>query len=284
MDYLDGSAYLFMPQVGQWQAIGAGTSVTGGTSLSTGPQSQAEIQLGLATLRLGQQTQVDVVRLDPAAVQIQVDQGMTALYLHGQPPPGGLVVATPLGQAVLMRPGIYHIDVAIPPPGTRPGYAEIGVLDGDAQVMAGPGMVRLLPGQKAIFAGQPTALSIVQASPLPMDDWSPHHWRHEMVIAPPMGGRREVVISPSMGGERRPEAPLSHEASKPKTIEGMRPAAAPSPSHEAPHSQPAAAHPPAAVAAATHAPATAPAPHAATPPAKAVHDDKTKDKDKGDHQ
>ena len=321
MDYVEGSAYLFVPQMGQWQPIGPGTPITSGNSLSTGPQSQAEIQLGLATLRLGQQSQIDVIRLDPSAVQIQVDQGATALYLQGQPPPGGLVVVTPLGQALLMRPGVYHIDVAFAPPGTRPGYAEIGVLDGDAQVMAGPGMMRLLPGQKAVFAGQPTTLSLVQVSPSPMDDWSPHHWHHDVIVVPSFQEhdrerhdvivapsfhehdreRHDVIVAPPMERRReehRPEALSPHPAPQAGAIEAGRPAAG-QPPHTAPQQPvPAAAAPshpqqpaPAAAAQPPHAapphpqpapPAAAAQPPHAAPPAKGAHEDK--DKDKREHK
>ena len=127
-----------------WSAIGINYPIASGDNLWVAEGGRAEIDVGVAQLRLGGETNVHVARLDDRAIAFFVAQGRAILRLRMLD--GGEVarIDTPNTQIVLTRPGLYRIDVT--PDRLR---TTLVVREGEATMPTQGGMQQVLPGQTA---------------------------------------------------------------------------------------------------------------------------------------
>lgn len=85
--------------------------VTSGDSLSTGENSRTEVAIGSTLLRLGENTQVEVARLDDDAMVLRLVEGSLALRVRNSETSGGMEVQAGSARMEPQGPGLFRVDV-----------------------------------------------------------------------------------------------------------------------------------------------------------------------------
>jgi uncharacterized membrane protein YgcG len=127
-----------------WSAIGLNYPIASGDNLWVAEGGRAEIDVGVAQLRLGGETNVHVARLDDRAMAFFLAQGRAIVRLRALDAGEVARIDTPNTQIVLTRPGLYRIDVT--PDRLR---TTLVVREGEATMPTQGGMQQVLPGQTA---------------------------------------------------------------------------------------------------------------------------------------
>jgi len=127
-----------------WSAIGLNYPIASGDNLWIAEGGRAEIDVGVAQLRLGGETNVHVARLDDRAMAFFLAQGQAIVRLRALEAGEVARIDTPNTQIVLTRPGLYRIDVT--PDRLR---TTLVVREGEATMPTQGGMQQVLPGQTA---------------------------------------------------------------------------------------------------------------------------------------
>ena len=79
---IEGEAAVFIDPEAGWEAARVNAHLTGENSVWTEPGARAELQLGGSVLRLGEATQLDILRLDDESFQAHVTRGVLTLRLR----------------------------------------------------------------------------------------------------------------------------------------------------------------------------------------------------------
>src|SRR5260370_1005655 len=109
---------------------------------------------------LGNDTALDVVRLDQQVMQLAVPQGRIELHLRQFPEGNTVEVDIPRGGVWLLQPGIYDIAAGAP---DRPG--RIMVFDGSARFVGGTVDIAIQNGEAAVIGGPHTPTATVEKAP-----------------------------------------------------------------------------------------------------------------------
>ncbi len=172
LSFIEGSVSLHGPGQDQWSPAAVNYPVTTGDGFWTDAQSRAEIEVGTVDLRLDQQTEADILRLDDSTTRLRVDQGTVNVHVVAMPP-GGIVVLTPIGEVDLLAPGSYHVEAGEPGPGNvPPNRAVVSVLQGRARVAGPRSTLTVEAGESAIVGANPPTFSLAEAEATPFDDWA----------------------------------------------------------------------------------------------------------------
>ena len=131
-----------------WATVGLNFPVTSGDNLWVAQGGRAEIDVGAGQIRLADETNVHVSRLDDRAVALFVAQGRVIVRLRVLDAGEVARIDTPNTQVVLTRPGLYRVDVS--PDRQR---TVLVVREGEAMLPAQAGMQQVLPGQTATADG-----------------------------------------------------------------------------------------------------------------------------------
>jgi len=176
---IEGALSLSTPDQPQWSPAGLNYPVTTGETFWTEPQSRGEIQIGATELRLDEQTELGILRLDETGAVIRVDQGVVNVHVVAMPP-GGVQIVTRAGQVDLERPGSYHIDAGRPGPNGVLGNTEMNVLDGSARLTGPRTSVEILPGEGAVITADLASLTLIAGNATPFDNWALSRERREV--------------------------------------------------------------------------------------------------------
>lgn len=84
--------------------------VTSGDSLTTGENSRTEVAIGSTLLRLGENTQVEVARLDDDAVVLRLVEGSMALRVRNGEASRGMEVQAGAARMEPQGPGLFRVD------------------------------------------------------------------------------------------------------------------------------------------------------------------------------
>lgn len=171
LSHIEGTVSFRNAEEDQWVPATLNFPVTTGDSLWTEPNARAEIQIGSTDLRLDPATAIEIVRLDDAATQIQIDQGSVNLRVR-ELPPGGVRIVTRRATVEILQPGRYHVD-AVPAQAQSPDHVRIAVLEGLARIegenMGAP--LTVSAGHSATLRDNAPPL-LAQAIARPLDDWA----------------------------------------------------------------------------------------------------------------
>jgi hypothetical protein len=158
----------------EWAPATLNYPVTSGNSLWTESGGRAELQVGPAEVRLNEQTELEVLRLDDRSVDLALHQGTANVHI-GDTIPGGLLIDTPRGPVTLTRPGSYRIDVDTS--NDNPAdTVQVTAFDGEAKVsVETPERTdthTVTRGQSLKLAGDPVQISLADARLTAFDDWA----------------------------------------------------------------------------------------------------------------
>ncbi len=155
-----------------WSPATLNYPVTGGTSFWTEPNARGEIQIEATEVRMDQSTALTFSRLDDAATQLEVDQGVVNVHVS-ELPPGGISVMTPQGQVELLAPGSYDIDAGAPvPQGQPPAPVHVTALEGSARIDGPRGAIDVQAGETGSVVANPFSVNLAEGNPTPFDDWA----------------------------------------------------------------------------------------------------------------
>jgi len=166
---------------GSWIAVTVNTPLLNGDTISTGPNSRAEVQLDYANvLRLASNSTAKIATLDSQHIQVQVSQGLVNYDVLNQDN-AQAEIDTP---NVAIRPsgnGRYRIEVD---PNSQTSY--LTVTRGQAEVSTPQGSTRVEQGQLITIQGTDNPQYRVTNAPA-SDSWD--YWNQKR--------DREILDSPS---------------------------------------------------------------------------------------
>ena len=102
----------FLPAgIDEWVPADFNRPLTTGDQVFADPTATAELQMGIAALRLGSGTALQFLNLDDSNVQLSLTEGMLLVRLRSLGNQGSFEVDTPNLAFSLLQPGEYRIDV-----------------------------------------------------------------------------------------------------------------------------------------------------------------------------
>ena len=107
---VQGSVRVYDPEQGQWIRAGHNLPLTSGDRLSTDPASRAEVRIGSTTIRLAEQTDVLLRRIDDQAIEVELMAGSLALRATARELLSQLSILTPEGRFQPSNTGHFRID------------------------------------------------------------------------------------------------------------------------------------------------------------------------------
>ena len=166
--YTEGNVAVYQdPDIG-WDQAFPNAPLTSENSIWTERGSRAEIALSGVALRLGEETQLDIARLDDASFDGYVVQGSVAIRVRHHDPAQRLEISTPDGRIALRAEGRYRVDV-------DPSRNEtlLTVFTGTASLRAANGDVRVGAGEAIrIFGGPDPSFDRETARGTSLDKWA----------------------------------------------------------------------------------------------------------------
>ncbi|CAM5582886.1 DUF6600 domain-containing protein [Rhodanobacter lindaniclasticus] len=124
-----------------WSDASVNRPLTTGDKLSSGDDSRAELELGGATLRLAQRTDMGLLDLDEQLAQIELTQGTLSLSVRQLDQGQSYEIDTPTVALVIDQPGRVRVDI-------DGGATRVTVFDGKATVYGEN------DAQRDVFAGR----------------------------------------------------------------------------------------------------------------------------------
>jgi hypothetical protein len=152
-----------------WAVAVPNSPVTAGDALWADNAGRVEVEIGSAEVRLSQQTELDVERLDDASLQFSEPQGSAILRLRSLAAGETDEIDAPNAAIQMASVGEYRVDVS--PDGAT---TSISVYGGSANVTAGGSSFAVEAGQMATVQGDSTATYNLAdiGSPDDFDQWS----------------------------------------------------------------------------------------------------------------
>ena len=141
---VQGVVWLFHPEEGEWISAVRNRPVTSGDRLSTEPGARLELRIGSSSLRLDGGTDIEIDRLDDAAIDIHVRNGSVLARLRNDDAARDLLLATDDGSFTPLRAGSYRID-------RRDGSSAFTVMAGQAAYNGPQSALTVYQGQRAVF-------------------------------------------------------------------------------------------------------------------------------------
>jgi len=141
---VQGQAWLFHPEEGEWISAQRNRPLTTGDRLATDGNARVEVRIGSTTLRLDGASEIEVKRLDDDNMSLQLHNGSLALRLRSRERLPEFELLTGEGRFTAQRTGRYRFDRA-------DDASFVTVLSGQA-LYEGPGSALTVnAGQRAEF-------------------------------------------------------------------------------------------------------------------------------------
>ena len=141
---LTGQVLLYSPGAGEWVSAVRNRPITGGDRLATDPGARAEVRIGSTTVRLDSATELEVLRIDDARIELQLHNGTVAVRLRSREAVDEFELRTGEGRFRAQRTGRYRID--------RVDEASHLSVNSGTMVYEGPGSaLTVYSGQRAEF-------------------------------------------------------------------------------------------------------------------------------------
>jgi hypothetical protein len=173
---INGNVSVRRGDAGDWVAATINTPLVYGDTISTGPNSRAEVQLDFANvLRLDSNTTVKIATLDRSHIQMQVGQGLANFDVLYQDS-AQAEIDTP---NVAVRPlgnGSYRIQV------DSPDQTMVTIRQGEADVSTPQGSTRVESGQLITIQGVNNP-QYRTADAAPPDAWDQWNSQRDRIIA-----------------------------------------------------------------------------------------------------
>ncbi len=169
LGFLEGSVSFLPAGENEWVGAVPNRPMTTGDQLWTDAGARAEVQLGSAVLRLGENTSFSFLNLDDHNIQVQLSSGALNVRVRRFGQNDYFEVDTPNLALTLNEPGSYRMDAS--PDGN---YTVVSLRNGSAQVTGGGQSYTIDAGQRISFSGTDQLDAEFQelTPPDPLDAWA----------------------------------------------------------------------------------------------------------------
>ncbi|MEO7851801.1 MAG: DUF6600 domain-containing protein, partial [Rubrivivax sp.] len=107
---VQGEAWVFEAEQGEWVPAQRNRPLTGGDRLSTGADGRVELGVGSTAMLLGASSELEAVQLDDERIELQLHRGQFAVNIRSREVAGEMKVLTREGRFAFQRGGLYRID------------------------------------------------------------------------------------------------------------------------------------------------------------------------------
>ncbi|MBV8342846.1 MAG: FecR domain-containing protein, partial [Gammaproteobacteria bacterium] len=165
----EGSVSLEPAGVDEWTTAQVNRPLTTGDRLWTSAGSRAELDLGAAVIRLGDNTGFSFFALDDRTAQMQLAAGTLIVEVRDLQPGDNYEIDTPNIALTLQQPGAYRVEAS-----DADATTVVRISEGAAEAAGGGETVAIGPQQSVRFTGTDTLTfaSSVLGTPDDLDNWS----------------------------------------------------------------------------------------------------------------
>jgi FecR protein len=180
LSFIQGEVSTLPGEEKTWTEATLNRPLTSGDTLWVKDDSRAELQMGSATLRLDQNTDLAITDLRDNTLALRLSNGALNLFVDRMRDEEAIRIDTPEGVVNITRPGEYH--VAVFERGTR---TQVKVFSGEAKVDNSRGSTPLHARQSAelVAAGHGLTTQDDIDSRDALDEWSAERNRREQQSA-----------------------------------------------------------------------------------------------------
>ena len=107
---MTGQVWLYSPSAGEWIDAVRNRPITDGDRLATEGAARAELRIGSTTVRLDSGTEIEVLKIDDARIELQLHNGSITARLRNREAADEFEVVTDEGRFRAQRAGRYRID------------------------------------------------------------------------------------------------------------------------------------------------------------------------------
>ena len=129
ISYLQGSVSVQLAQSDEWMQARLNRPLTHRDQVFTDAGSRAELQIGMASIHLGENTQLGIMELSDKVLQLQLNQGVLNINVRGMDNDDTVEIDTPNSSITIPEPGNYRIAVS-----DHDDLTIVQVRDGSAEV------------------------------------------------------------------------------------------------------------------------------------------------------
>lgn len=133
---VEGSVWVHDPDENAWRAADHNLPVIAGDRLASDDDSKVELRIGSTVLRLGERSEIALLRLDDERIVVRLQRGSLALSVASRERAEEVEVLTDEGRARPLRAGHYRFD-------RRDETSQAGVWRGELQ-LSGAGNLRMI--------------------------------------------------------------------------------------------------------------------------------------------
>jgi len=168
LSLVEGEAAVYVdPDVG-WEGARINATLTGENSVWTEPGARAEILFGATALRLGETTQLDILRLDDESFQAHVTRGALTLRLREVGRNESYLVSTPEGRFQFRGNGRYRLESD-----PARGESVLTVFAGTARLEMQGGYVNVDTGRAVrVSGGEQPRFAFEAVYSTSLDEWA----------------------------------------------------------------------------------------------------------------
>jgi hypothetical protein len=165
LNFIEGSVSLRPASVEEWAEASINRPLTTGDHIWTDSRSRAEIHVGSTAIRLGPETDFDLLNLDDHTEQIRLAQGSLNIHIRYLDEDSVFEVDTPNAAISLLRTGVYRIDVV-----NDGDESRVTVRHGEAEVTTEGSAFAVRPYQTALVDGDESITYDVREA-IASDNW-----------------------------------------------------------------------------------------------------------------
>ena len=165
---VEGEAAVFVDPDAGWEAARINLSLTSENSAWTEPGARAELRFGATALRLGETTQLDILRLDDTTFHAHVPRGALSVRIGEFEPNESYLLSTPEGRFHLRSNGRYRLE-------SDPDRGEtlLTVFNGTARMDTTGGSINVDTGRSIrVMGGEQPRFSFENAYTSSLDEWA----------------------------------------------------------------------------------------------------------------
>ena len=107
---LNGSVFWWDAETGQWADAERNRPLTSGDRISTAASGRAEVRIGSTVLRLSNNTELEVLRLNDERMAFQLHSGSVALRVRSREVATEIELVTAEARLLPQRAGLYRVD------------------------------------------------------------------------------------------------------------------------------------------------------------------------------
>lgn len=111
ISYLQSGVSVQLAQSGEWIQARLNRPLTNHDQVMTDAGSRAELQVGMATIHLDENTQLGFMELSDNVLQVRLNQGVMNITVRGMDNDDVIEVDTPNASVTIPEPGSYRIEV-----------------------------------------------------------------------------------------------------------------------------------------------------------------------------